>query len=167
MTDWPRLSEHEDVRHRCFALRRALAEYKQAFTENMRARTTAHPDATKMDKNSQASELAEAILNQANQLRKALEHAEMAGMDDDLALRLRHLRNVREHWEQHRDSFGSRSRPKTGSGDWCATRFPDKTPWSAGWSNTEGFTIGGIINLGELQEVLDRVEPAIAQPPWV
>lgn len=161
--DLKRHTENEDVRHRCFALRRAMKEYMQVFTENARSRG-GPPDEAQIDKNSRESELADAVLNQAAQLQKALDQGGMAGMEDDLGDRVRHLRNVREHWEQHRASFSNPGLQKDRSGQWYA---PDKTPWSASWSNSEGFVIGGIIKLNELDHVLDRVEPSLPRSPWL
>ena len=50
-------------------------------------------------------------------------------MDPKLALTLRKLRDVHEHWEQHKDSFSSKELEKRRSGKDFAEVFPGALPW--------------------------------------
>ena len=80
---------------------------------------------------------------------------------------IRHVRNIREHWDENRP-FWSAGRPiplepKYVSARWFKTNFPDKTPWSSSWSNVEGPVVCGVIHLNELLVILDQVGGLIAQ----
>src|SRR3954469_661095 len=69
------------------------------------------------------------LLNAAAQAEKALRRVDRA-LPEDRVLQLRSLRNVHEHWEQHKDSFASPRLPKTSAGKTFATAFPDAIPWN-------------------------------------
>jgi hypothetical protein len=103
-------------------------------------------------------------LSQANHLRKALQYAAPDVLDQDLADRIKHLRNIYEHWEQHRDAFREGA-PVGRSGRWYAEHYPDRAPLSYEWSKVGGFRIGGIIELRELHDLIDRSREAVNTPP--
>lgn len=161
--DWANEAAYADLRHRCVALRRALREYEGVYMTKVRDHSLGPPGREQVDRNIRSAELTDAILAQANHLRKAMASGPVDPMEAELADRVRHLRNLYEHWEQHRHSFSNPALPKNKSGEWYAKRFPDKTPWSSAWGVDRGFEIGGIINLRELHEVVDEVERAL--PP--
>lgn len=51
-------------------------------------------------------------------------------LETDRRVALRTLRDVFEHWEQHKDSFASASLPKKQSGKKFADHFPEAVPWN-------------------------------------
>jgi len=50
-------------------------------------------------------------------------------LNSKIAFALRKLRNIHEHWEQHKDSFASEELAKTQSGKGFAEVFPGALPW--------------------------------------
>ena len=149
---------YRDVRYRRTALRRALDEYEA----HVRSAGPGPPDAAWHETSLRTAELQDVIVNQANHLRKALARVGLPLMDPELGLRVRHLRNLYEHWEKYRASFENPSHPKRDSAKWYAENFPDEAPWSSRWGRESGFEIGGIIHLRQLRELVTRVEEALA-----
>jgi hypothetical protein len=47
----------------------------------------------------------------------------------DIAFALRKLRDVHEHWEQHKESFEANNSPKARSGKDFSEKFPGVLPW--------------------------------------
>lgn len=117
--------------------------------------------------NSEADSQIEALLNNANNLRRALKSkhlpSSMQGRSlGTLDVSIQHVRNIREHWDENR-RFWSDGVPippgwRYASARWFQSHFPDKTPWSSSWSNVDGAVVCGIIHLNELLEVLDLLE---------
>ena len=148
------------VRERCNALKRSLVQFETTFLDE--SETTPEGRAERHEVVNQALEQ---ILSQANHLRKALKHAAPDVLDEDLAGRIMHLRNIYEHWEQHRDAFLVEGAPIGRSGRWYAEHYPDRSPLSYEWSKTGGFRIAGIIELHELHELIDRARRSVDTPP--
>jgi hypothetical protein len=167
----------EDFKHRLWALRASIERYldlQQAQIASVRA-TPPGSAAYARDQqklNSEADSQIEALLNNANNLRRALRSkdlpAAMRGRSlGKLDAPIRHVRNIREHWDENRP-FWSAGRPiplepKYVSARWFKTNFPDKTPWSSSWSNVEGPVVCGVIHLNELLVILDQLGGLIAQ----
>ncbi len=79
---------------------------------------------------------AEFLLSAAAQAEKALARLGVGAFSDVLTRNIRNLRNVHEHWEQHRESFASSESPKRRSGRAFADEHPDSTPWSFKFDGT-------------------------------
>ena len=73
---------------------------------------------------------------------------------------LRLLRNLYEHWDQQRLSFGSKTVTKTRSGAEFSTLFPEGRPWSIAFTATEWY-LGGVLAIGALTRQLDTIENEI------
>lgn len=69
------------------------------------------------------------LLNAAAQAEKAVNYLDKA-MPADRSETLRSLRDVHEHWEQHKDSFASPRFEKRRSGKRFAEDHPDAVPWN-------------------------------------
>ena len=80
--------------------------------------------------------------------------------------KIKHLRNIHEHWEDNRKYFTgeetdfSRARYSV---KWFKSNFPDANPYSRGWSNAIGYDIGGVLNPDELLREIALVENVIRQ----
>src|ERR1700674_1827913 len=128
---------------------------------SIRARTSGSAGYTRDQKelNSEADSQIEALLINANNLRRALRSkhlpASVAGQSlGNLEERIRHVRNIREHWDENRpfwsDGVAIPAGPRYASARWFKANFPDKTPWGSSWSNVEGSVVCGIIQLNGL-----------------
>lgn len=167
----------EDFKHRLWALRASIERYldlQRAQIASVRATPPGSAAYTRDQQklNSEADSQIEALLNNANNLRRALRSkdlpASMRGRSlGKLDAPIRHVRNIREHWDENRP-FWSAGRPipldpKYVSARWFKTNFPDKTPWSSSWSSVEGPVVCGVIHLNELLVILDQFGGLIAQ----
>ncbi len=99
---------------------------------------------------------AAALLNAAHQVDKALRDVEGLTFDPKLRPDIKPMRDLHEHWEQHKASFAHREIPKTRSGATYQKRHPDgPPPWSRRFDGS-GMWLGPI-NLGVLLEELNRL----------
>ncbi len=164
----------EDFKHRVWALRASIQHYLLLQREQIASLSSIQPGSAghtwnQQKLHSQADSQIEALLNNANNLRRALKSknlpASMRGqtlgnMDESI----RHVRNIREHWDENRQ-FWSEGTPipsgKYESARWFKTHFPDKTPWSSSWSNVDGPIVCGIIHLDDLLVIVDQLEGSI------
>ena len=73
---------------------------------------------------------------------------------------LRLLRNLYEHWDEQRPSFGSETVTKTRSSAGFTTSFPEGTPWSIAFTATEWY-LGGVLAIGGLTRQLEMIEQEI------
>lgn len=174
MEEW---TAREDLKHRIWTVRAAIQRYaalQGAQVEIFRAITPESSGLTtdQVRISSQTDAALESILNAANHLRRALRSrhlpASIRGRTlDKLDAPIRHLRNIREHWDESRDfwSAGKAIPPgrKYASARWYKKHFPDQTPWSARWSMNEGSILGGIVSVDDLSTILDEVESALSQ----
>lgn len=171
------LVAREDVRHRLWALRASIERYlllQKAQMASIRAGTPESAGYTRDRKrlNSEADSQIEAVLTNANNLRRALGSkrlpASVAGQSlGNLDEPIRHVRNIREHWDENRpfwsDGVAIPAGQKYASARWFKANFPHKTPWGSSWSNVEGSVICGIIQLEGLLKVLEQLERLIGQ----
>ena len=167
----------EDFKHRLWALRASIERYlllQRAQIASVRATPPGSAAYTRDQQklNSEADSQIEALLNNANNLRRALRSkdlpASMRGRSlGKLDAPIRHVRNIREHWDENRPFWSAGtpipSEPRYVSARWFKTNFPDKTPWSSSWSNVEGPVVCGVIHLNELLVILDQLGGLIAQ----
>ncbi len=162
----------EDVKHRLLALRASIERYVLLQRAQIASVMTAPPRSTQytqnqQELNSEADSQIEALLNNANNLRRALRSKHLPPSRSgrslgDLDAPIRHVRNIREHWDENRpfwsDGTSIPSERKYASARWFKTRFPDRTPWSSSWSNVDGAVVCGIIPLNELLLILNQLE---------
>ena len=160
-----------DFKHRMWALRASIEQYlllQRAFIASIQAQLPGAAGYTvdQQKLSSQADAQIEALLHNANNLRRALKSkhlpAAIRGQTlGDLDERIRHVRNIREHWDENRP-FWSEGKPippgKYASARWFKTHFPDKVPWSSSWSNVDGTIVCGIIRVDDLLVRVDQLE---------
>ena len=171
------LVAREDVKHRLWALRGSIERYlllQQAQMASIQARPPGSAGYTGDQKkpNSEADSQIEAVLINANNLRRALRSkhipASVAGQSlGNLDEPIRHVRNIREHWDENRPFWSEGVAipigPKYASARWFKANFPDQTPWGSSWSNVEGSVVCGIIQLNGLLKVVEHLERLIGQ----
>lgn len=76
------------------------------------------------------------------------------------------LRDVLEHWEQHRGSFSNAGHAKVRAAKRYEELFPSSSPWTFRFGAADGVTIHGALNINRALEDLARIEAAIG-PMWV
>jgi len=165
------LTAREDLRHRLRALRASIDRYLRLQQEQIASIREAPPHdgytLSQQRLNSDADAHIEAVLTNARHLSRALQSkhlpASISGQSlGSLDTPLRHVRNIREHWDENRIFWSEgTSPPKGSSARWFKTNFPDKTPWSSSWSNLDGPVICGIIGIRDLLLILDQLEGLI------
>ena len=168
MEEW---TARADLQHRVWALRASIERYLQLQQDQIASIRVAPPrdgyTLSQQKLNSEADVHVEALLNNARHLSRALQSkhlpASIKGQSlGSLDSPIRHVRNIREHWDENRVFWSEGTTPPKGtSARWFKTNFPDKTPWSSSWSNVEGPVIGGIIRLNELLVILDQLDGLI------
>lgn len=162
----------EDFKHRVSALRASIERYLDLERAQIASIIASPPgpggySRNQQELNSQEDSQIETLLNNANNLRRALRSkhlpASMKGQSlGNLDAPIQHVRNIREHWDENRPFWSDRTPippgPKYASARWFQSNFPDKTPWSSSWSNVDGSIVCGVIHLDELLAILDRLE---------
>lgn len=78
------------------------------------------------------------LLNACALAEKSLKRAGLE-ISQQQALTIRSLRNVHEHWEQHKKSFESTKSPKARAGLTFSNEHPDQLPWSFKFDGTGTF----------------------------
>ena len=172
MEQW---TAREDLKHRLWTARASIERFlalQHAQIMSIRAMPPG-PVGYTIDQqrlNSQTSSAVDSVLNDANNLSRALRSRHLpptlrGRTLGDLAEPIRHVRNLLEHWDENRVFWETASPVPAGqkyaSARWYKQHFPDKTPWSSGWSNVDGAVIGGIIPLRRLVQILDELDSAL------
>jgi hypothetical protein len=108
----------------------------------------------------------EVVLNDANNLRRALGPVPSLRAPFEEQLRaVRHVRNIREHWDKTRQFWSEPTPIPTNrefeSARWFKKHFPDKVPWSWSWSNHDGAVICGVIRMTDLVDMLDQLDQRV------
>ena len=99
--------------------------------------------------------LFESVTADANHLRKALRlpglprEFESARFDSDLDERIRHTRNLWEHWEKPGPSM-----------TWFERRYPGRTPWILEGTTGGDISVSGVFLVSEVREALEKVKRA-------
>jgi hypothetical protein len=76
---------------------------------------------------------------------------------------LRLLRNIYEHWEEHRDAFRKSSRPKSNSGEQFLKEFPTGDPWSFTFDPKSGnIVLADVVSLKEFRSDLRKLEAKLS-----
>jgi len=131
----------QDLKHRVWALQASIEQYLVLQRQQIASMSATPPGSAGYTRNqqklhSQADSQIEALLINANNLRRALKAkhlpASMMGQTlGNLDTPIQHVRNIREHWDENRQ-FWSEGTPipsgKYESARWFKTRFPDETP---------------------------------------
>jgi len=101
----------------------------------------------------------------AGQLEKvvqsAQEHFPEIMLPPKLQTSLRHLRNVYEHWEQHRDAFRLPGVPKKRSGKAFSEQFPSGEPWAIEIYPGRDILVAKVVSVRSLSRELYRLERII------
>jgi hypothetical protein len=164
-------SRLEEEQHRTLSLRRSIDKYRQAdalqVREVFQKISSKGYTAQQQKINSFHEQCLDHLLNDAHQWRKCIKKSRCIRIkqfeDTILSDKIRHIRNLKEHWEQNKRFFSDLTIPipdsnKFESARWYHNNYPDKMPWSSGWSNINGSTIAGILNLEELEESLNKFD---------
>jgi hypothetical protein len=68
------------------------------------------------------------------------------------------LRNIYEHWDQHRDTFRHSDLTKAQSGKIFASQFPEGKPWSLTIQPSGDVLIADLVSLHALDQELQSLE---------
>ncbi|HEX8001511.1 MAG TPA: hypothetical protein VF519_02320 [Mycobacteriales bacterium] len=146
----------DDARHYVWAAQVQVERFVTAFRRI--SRSTLPPSPAEIRQSSQAFAEAEFLLNAAAQVEKSLRLlADGPAFSEPTAFAVRTLRNLHEHWEQHRASFASPSLPKKRAGATFATAYPDEVPWSFRWSAGTGHFIS-VLRVEDLWDELESID---------
>jgi hypothetical protein len=99
------------------------------------------------------------LLNACAQAEKALHRAGYT-IPPGRRTTIRSLRDVYEHWEQHKRTFESRSRPKSRAGQRFSEAHPDQLPWAFKFDATGTYI--SALRLEDLWEELVGIERTLA-----
>jgi hypothetical protein len=99
------------------------------------------------------------LLNACAQAEKALQRAGKP-IPPDRRTTIRALRDVHEHWEQHKKSFESKQHAKTRAGQRFTDAHPDHLPWAFKFDATGTFI--SALRLEDLWDELLALETALA-----
>ena len=149
--DRPLLVRLADARHWVWATLAQIERFVLAFHESTeRLSQSGNPDTDRKA----AMEFVEAqfLLNAAGHADKATRRLRAATLSPELSKDIRDLRNLHEHWEQHRDSFASTDREKSRAGASFAERHPDAVPWNFRFGSD-----GHFISTLRLEELWDEL----------
>ncbi len=160
----------QDLIHRLSALRRSidrLMQLQEAQVASIRAKPP-FGDYTddRQNLSSETESQVEVVLNDANNLRRALGPVPSLRVPFDDELRtVRHVRNIREHWDKSRHFWSEGaaipSNREFESARWFKKHFPNKVPWSWSWSNLDGLVICGVIRITNLVDMLDQLDQRV------
>jgi len=81
-------------------------------------------------------------------------------LDMTMSEKIKHLRNIYEHWEETREVF-SKQLAKKKSAKWYEDNYPGMTPWSLSW-DVNGLVVCGILSIDELSSELTDIMLALA-----
>ena len=83
-------------------------------------------------------------------------------LSDTTRQALRLLRNIYEHWEDHRDTFRSATRQKRQSGETFVRRFPAGDPWSFTFvPRTGDIVLADVVSLADFLSQLRKLEAQV------
>jgi hypothetical protein len=117
-----------DARHFVWAAQLQIERYIAAFRGDMK-NSLVPPTTYDQRRSSQVFAEAEFLLNAAAQASKALQRLGGPQFSHQMATDIRLLRDLHEHWEQHKASFAHPSLTKSRAGKDFAARHPDERPW--------------------------------------
>lgn len=106
--------------------------------------------------------LAVAIGNLAKAQGMARRYYKHLSFSKELLQSLTCLRDVYEHWEQHRRAYRGKERPKTKAAYDLAKRFPEAQPWTVDfdWENGD-FVLAGLVSIKRLEGELKSFYQAL------
>lgn len=158
-----RLTLLSDARHWVWATQMQIERFVAAY-HSQTADSEGLPS-TPEQRRSDSLTFAEAefLLNAANHVLTALGRLPGAPkLNDDLAHKIRTLRNVHEHWDEQRAAFAHDDLPKERSGKCFANDFPESKPWSYGFGS-DGHSIS-VLSLEDLWTELDAIDQSLSKP---
>jgi hypothetical protein len=150
--DRAHLAALDDARHFVWAAQRQTERFVIAFHTDVEPRfVPASLDDQR--RSSLAFAEAEFLLIAAAQAEKALSLLGGPNLSEDMSQDIRMLRNLHEHWEQHRESFAHPSLPKTKAGKSFANKYPADRPWAFQFGAN-----GHYISVLRLESLWDELE---------
>ena len=100
------------------------------------------------------------LLVAGRNLIKALEevekHFSMPSLNHGIKQAIRLLRNLYEHWDEHRVTFQTDAQKKRSAKEF-EKLFPDGIPWSISYAKSD-WLIGGVVPINEVTRQLDTME---------
>lgn len=89
-------------------------------------------------------------------------HIEFSDKLLDLLKKLAALRDVYEHWEEHRRVFRGEGRPKSRAAHELSESFPSGSPWAVDYNTDSGdFVLAGIVSLQHLDRELKSFQKVL------
>lgn len=122
------LATIDDARHFVWAAQMQIERFVNAFRSDVRV-SFVPPSIEDQRLSSLAFAEAEFLLIAAAQAEKALSLLDGPQLSESMSADIRMLRNLHEHWEQHRASFAHPDLPKTKAGKSFADKYPTERPW--------------------------------------
>ena len=152
-----------DCRHWVWAAQRQIERFVLAFHEDAEQHPRWLPTTpAQMRHSSLTYTEAEFLLNAANHVLTSLSRMTNGPrLSEGLTFKIKHLRNLHEHWDEQRSSFAHRDSPKKLSGKSFSSMFPDAKPWTYSWGS-DGHTIS-VLRLEDLWAELDAVDRSLAK----
>jgi hypothetical protein len=143
-----------DARHFLWATQLQIERFVTAFRRDVHRSADVPPTPEDQRNSSLAFAEAEFLLNAAGQADKALRRVRggprlSAKMSKDIRM----LRNLHEHWDQHRASFAHPHLPKVKAAENFATQYPAERPWVFQFGAE-----GNYISVLRLEDLWDELE---------
>jgi hypothetical protein len=149
------LAAIDDARHFVWAAQMQIERFVNTFSSDVRV-SFVPPSLEDQRRSSLAFAEAEFLLIAAAQAEKALGLLDGPHLSANLSSDIRVLRNLHEHWEQHRASFAHPSLPKTRAGKTFADKYPTERPW-AFQSGSDGHYVS-VLRLESLWDELVAID---------
>lgn len=157
----PREAVLEDLSHWTWSCKLQIRRFFKSFEATQKPEFKS--DLNRRRRFSRLSYDKHMVLVAAANLNRALKEASTVTPDlkltEDLRVALVRLRDVYEHWNEHRTSFRQAGRPKSRAGKNLHEEFPSAAPWSFEWHPGGDVVVAGVVSLraflGEL-EILDQ-----------
>ena len=158
-TSDPKSDALNDALHWLWATRTQV----RRLTEGLRKELTDAPSELHQRRTFSRTSLDEHLLLVcAGQLEKVVQasqqHFPEIALPPVLQTSLRHLRNVYEHWEQHRDAFRLPGVTKKRSGKAFSEQFPNGEPWAIEIYPGRDILVAKVVSLRSLCRELRRLE---------
>jgi DNA segregation ATPase FtsK/SpoIIIE-like protein len=155
-----------DAKHWSWTLKLDIVKFKENLATAMSMRPSTNGWTIQQERffSNQSAQEHSLLIDAGNFFKAA--HNLKASTNTDLENRVRHLRNIHEHWEDNRKYFTGEENDLSvarASVRWFKTNFPDANPYSRGWSNASGYDIGGILNPDNVLREIASVESVIRQ----
>ena len=154
--DPAQLTAIDDARHFVWAAQLQIERFVAAFRQDI-SDLNGPPTTDDQRRSSLVFAEAEFLLNAAAQADKALKLLRGPQLSPQMTRNIRLLRNLHEHWEQHRASFAHPRLTKSRAGKEFADQHPAERPWFFQFgSNGHWISVLRLEDLWDELELVDR-----------